>query len=222
MTDIFNAAATAVQAAVSGVAGFGPIIGDSAAPYAMISSPNRNIGGIMPDVVVEEVHHDELMITQHPVEIGAPSADHAFMQPVGVEIHAMWSDSSAQSEGYVQQVYDQLQALQQSAQPFSVTTGKRGYSKMLIRSLVVLTDVAREFALDVRAFCQNIIITNSGSGGGSATGDSMPTDGQQTVASVNPDINGNTYFNTSTISGGLVQMLPAPSSAPTVASVTGG
>lgn len=73
----------------------------------------------------------------------------------------MWSNSSAQSEGYVTQVYEQLQALQQSAQPFALGTGKRDYGTMLMPSMIVITNPETEYALDLRAKCQAIVITST-------------------------------------------------------------
>ena len=86
MSDIFSAAAS--LPAIAGTmlpATFGPLIGDAGAPpYALISPtvPFRNIGGIFPDVTTEEIHRDELQITQHPVETGAPVTDHCFYAAV--------------------------------------------------------------------------------------------------------------------------------------------
>lgn len=182
MSDIFSV--------VAGVAStFGPIIADAGAAFAMISSAERQIAMVFPDIVVEENHHDEMAITQHPVEIGAPITDHAFMQPFTVEIHAMWSNSAAQSEGYVQAVYEQLLAIQASARPFDITTGKRQYSNMLMRSLMVRTDDATEWALDVIAACQQVIIvksTTTTAGSGSSGGASTPSNGAQSVGGVDP------------------------------------
>lgn len=76
--------------------------------YALISSPVRVIGTIIPDVVVEEHHRDQLVITDHPVERGAAISDHAFKLPVEVEIRCGFSNSSAGIEGYVQAVYQEF------------------------------------------------------------------------------------------------------------------
>ncbi|WP_187273274.1 phage baseplate protein [Methylobacterium sp. WL19] len=143
--------------------------------YALISSASRDIGGIMPDVVVEEMHRDELIITDHPVETGAAITDHAFKRPSEVEMRCGFSNSSAGSEGYVQEVYQEFLALQASRQPFNVSTGKRSYRNMLIRGLAVTTDPKSEKALNVVVALREILIvstqrTSSGSGsGGSGT-----------------------------------------------------
>jgi len=50
-------------------------------------------------VTIEEVHTDELEITDHPVESGAAISDHAFKHPAEVTIRMGWSNSSASSGG---------------------------------------------------------------------------------------------------------------------------
>jgi hypothetical protein len=54
---------------------------------------SRSIGTIIPDVMVEEDHHDALIITEHPVETGAKIADHAFKQPARVRLRFGFSNS---------------------------------------------------------------------------------------------------------------------------------
>lgn len=242
MSDIFGAVAGGIGAAANA---FGPLVEDAVSNFALIGTSFRNIGGLYPDVTVEEIHRDELQITQHPVEIGAPISDHAFMQPTTVEIRCGWSNSSAQSEGYVQSVYDALQQLQTSVTPFDVTTGKRFYQNQLVRSLMVRTDVDSEYALMVVALCQQVIITS-----GASTSSSPPnTNGSPSVAaapapslaqpganpsqgfvvqggaasapigSISPDANGNYGFSASPYNVGSQILAPAPPGAPTVESL---
>lgn len=47
----------------------------------------------IPDATIEEVHTDELDVTEHPVEQGATISDHAFKRPSDLVITAGWSDS---------------------------------------------------------------------------------------------------------------------------------
>ena len=54
-----------------------------------------NFAPIIAQATIEEVHHDELMITSHPVEQGAPITDHAFKVPSEVVIRFAWSNSPA-------------------------------------------------------------------------------------------------------------------------------
>lgn len=177
------------------IGNFGPLIGDVASSFASIISANRSIGGIIANVTVEEVHRDEMMITQHPVETGSPVSDHAFVQPPTVEIHAGFSNSSARSEGYVQEIYAAFLALQKSANPFSVVTGKRNYSSMLARNISVKTNEAAEFSLDITVVCQYVAITKGGTTNNSqiTNGSSPQTDagsGQTVTAPSTPEIVG--------------------------------
>ena len=102
--------------------------------------PQRSIGGVTFDVVVEEQHEDTLEITEHPVEHGANISDHAFMKPASVTIRAGVSDGS---------------------EPFDIITGKRKYRNMLIETLSVLTDADSENALVVTADCREVIIVKT-------------------------------------------------------------
>lgn len=50
---------------------------------------------------IREMHRDDLEITEHPVELGAPVADHAFKRPAEVVIECAWSDSPPGSPGLI-------------------------------------------------------------------------------------------------------------------------
>lgn len=54
---------------------------------------STGITQIIKQVTIEEVHSDEMEITEHPVEQGAAIADHAFARPAEVIITAAWSNS---------------------------------------------------------------------------------------------------------------------------------
>lgn len=137
------------------------LIGDILAPYALIASPLRAIGTIIPNAVIEELHSDDLAITDHPVEIGAAISDHAFLLPARLEMRCGWSNSTAGSEGYVQSVYENLLALQREREPFDVFTGKRAYRNMLIGRLAVETTERSESALLVVVGLREVIITST-------------------------------------------------------------
>jgi len=116
--------------------------------------PRRSIGGLYPDVVVEENHEDSLQITEHPVEQGASVADHAFKKPVSVTVRGGVSGSV----GEAREFYEQLRELQALREPFDIVTGKRLYKNMLLESLTVVTDVNTENALLFTAQCREVII----------------------------------------------------------------
>jgi hypothetical protein len=54
----------------------------------------RSIGTIIPDVTIEEHHHDRLEITQHPVAKGTPISDHAYRMPAEVTMRLGWTNSN--------------------------------------------------------------------------------------------------------------------------------
>jgi hypothetical protein len=117
--------------------------------YALITSNKRNIGGIIPNVVIEEVGTDILRISDHPVEVGATVSDHAFKLPCEITLRCGWSDSSGGFEGYSASVYSMLLQLQTARTPFTLSTGKRLYQNMLIGRVEQCPVVRRD--LDVSA-----------------------------------------------------------------------
>jgi len=143
--------------------------------FALITHPNpRQIGTIIPDIVVEEIGHDQLQVTEFPVESGAPISDHAYKRPPEIIMRCGFSNSTVQSEGYVQQVYGLLLDLQDSLEPFDVTTGKRQYSNMMVSSLLVTTDQESEYALNVVVGLKMVIITSTSGGGASSANQASP------------------------------------------------
>lgn len=128
---------------------------------SILISSGRSIGGIVPDVVIEESGRDTLFIPNHPIEKGAATSDHAFMMPAEVEMRVGWSDSSGGFQGYSTIIYEALRGLQQARQPFSVVTGKRFYQNMLIAALEVSTNEASEYSLMARLGLREVIIVST-------------------------------------------------------------
>lgn len=139
--------------------------------YALIQPSARAIGTIFADVTVEESHQDGAVIAQHPVERGALIGDHVIDRPPIVEIRCGFSNSSAGYVGYVQEQYRALLRLKASKQPFSVYTGKRRYTNMLVAGLSVVTDPHSENVLMVSAALQNITIVSTQTAGSGGTAD---------------------------------------------------
>lgn len=124
----------------------------------------RAIGGIIANATISERAIDELEVTQHPVETGSNIADHAFQRPSRITINAGWSNSSLQALGnpnYVVTIYEALQALQQSREPFEVVSGKRVYANMLMTRLYQETDERSENALVAMIDCQQVILAST-------------------------------------------------------------
>lgn len=129
--------------------------------FALIFTSSRAIGTLMPHVVVREVGKDEMVITEHPVETGAPITDHAYLRNAEIEMTVGWSDSTAAQSGYCREVYEELLALQRSRQPFDVFTGKRSYTNMLLSGITQETSVATENVLLVQARLREINIVST-------------------------------------------------------------
>jgi Dit-like phage tail protein len=58
---------------------------------------------LVAQVTLEERHFDEMMITDHPVEMGAVISDHAYQLPSTVVIKCAWSNSPSQPGGLLSQ-----------------------------------------------------------------------------------------------------------------------
>lgn len=133
-------------------------------PESATFSTDRSIGGFTADVTIAEEHTDELTITEHPVEQGASISDHAFKNPVRVVIRVGYSNSSEKAGGdadYMRAQYKNFLTLQATRKPFTITTGKRQYSNMLIQSLGTTTDQSTENALLLTVTCREVIIVST-------------------------------------------------------------
>ncbi|NML34952.1 phage baseplate protein [Paraburkholderia antibiotica] len=130
-------------------------------------SINSSIGSFQGYVTIDEHHHDEMVITDHPVEQGAAISDHAYKKPAEITLTLAWSNSglssitSLQFGSYSQFVYKSLLALQASRTPFDLSTGKRRYTNMLIQSLDTTTDAKTENSLIVTLHCREVIIVQT-------------------------------------------------------------
>lgn len=164
------------------------LVGDTALQFALFFNPKRRIALFAPDVAVEELHIDQMVITDHPVETGASISDHAFMLPPEVELRWGWSNSSSQNQNWTQIIYRSLLFLQASRIPFFIVTGKRVYTDMMLRGLTVTTDPATENVLMVIASCKKVIIVDT-------KGQNAPSkDAQQQPQQTSPVENGGTKF----------------------------
>ena len=121
----------------------------------------RSIGGVFAQVTIQETERDELVISTHPLEQGAPINDHAYKRPSEVTIRAGWSVAWAGDLSDVSGVYGALLAWQASLQPFDLYTGKRHYRNMLIQSINVSTDEHSEWALIAEIVCHEVIIVRT-------------------------------------------------------------
>lgn len=143
---------------------------------ALIFGRKREIGGIIPDVVVSETHTDELQVTDYPVDSGANVTDHAFKKPAIVHATFAWSDSSTLLNSVIaniksgsffkgisttKDIYHALLKMQSDRVLFSLTTGKRKYENVLIESLKVTTTEKTENALVVDVVFREVILATA-------------------------------------------------------------
>lgn len=153
---------------------------------SILIRPKRSIGPLVAQVTLEEVHDDEVEITEHPVEQGAAISDHAFKKPARLRIRCAWSNSPSTSglvdgvigglnstvtgvqslvtgntTNSVRDLYVKLLKLQSDRITFDVFTGKRNYRNMLVKALSVTTDKETENTLAVTASFQQVIIVQT-------------------------------------------------------------
>lgn len=138
----------------------------------LLSGRGRTIMGLFADVTVEEKHKDELKITEHPTETGAPISDHAYKEPPEVTIKVGWSESAGKLNGFLGDtvlggntslsiIYQTLLQLQDRAVPLIISTGKRLYTNMLIKSLNCTTDLQTENVLMIEMTFKKVIIVKT-------------------------------------------------------------
>lgn len=150
----------------------------SASPFTekaaslLLAGQGRTIMGLFADVTIEEKHKDELQITEHPVETGTPISDHAYKEPPELTMKVGWSESAGKLNGIVGNtilsettglvaVYETLQALQDNHVRLIVSTGKRLYTNMLIKSLSCTTDMQSENSLMIDITFKKVVITQT-------------------------------------------------------------
>jgi hypothetical protein len=69
--------------------------------YGIITSDGKQLPDIIAQAVIEEKHHDELEITDHPVQQGAMISDHAYKRPAEVTLSLGWSNSPSLPGGLI-------------------------------------------------------------------------------------------------------------------------
>lgn len=126
---------------------------------------SRSIGGIPVDVVISEEHTATMEIAQHPVESGAKISDHAWREPYTVRLESVVDSPRAVAS------YQALLTLQEKAEPFTLVTGLKIYSNMLIKEITATRD--REFARVLRfsAELQEVIIVSTDASGANSNDD---------------------------------------------------
>lgn len=136
---------------------------------------SRAIGGVFVDVVISEEHTATMEIAEHPVESGAKISDHAWRTPYKVLLESVVDGARAIA------AYQQLLAIQQAAEPFSLVTGLKVYPNMLIKEIVATRDREHARVLKFTAELQEVIIVATESGGDGASGETDSDAGKETT-----------------------------------------
>lgn len=133
----------------------------------------RSIGGIIPDVTIEETHTDKLTVTKHPVERGASVSDHSYKEPAVVTMKIGWSDSNSLIRSIVSgslfsgsissanDMYKAMLDLQVSGSRFDLVTGKRTYTDMLITQIRNTTNAESENSIVLEVDMEQQIVVQT-------------------------------------------------------------
>lgn len=144
----------------------------------LFQQQSRKIGIMVPSVVVSEKHSDTLEITEHPVEKPTSTgagfiADHAYRRPSEVVMEVGFAGGGSlldllDTSGIglsvglsPKEVYAQFLEMQRNRELLDVTTGKRQYSNMLLRTLEVTTDRTTENVLSAVLTLRELILTST-------------------------------------------------------------
>lgn len=128
------------------------------------STPGLNFTS---QVTMSEHHHDELEIEQHPIQVGAPIADHAFVKPAELTLNLMFvppggsSGFTLDAKNYIQYVYSQLESGKSNRVLYTVYTTKRIYTQMLIKSITTETDATKQNILEITLQMQQVLLTSA-------------------------------------------------------------
>ena len=112
---------------------------------------NQRMVASFTPLVIQESIEDPTEITEHPIEDGSVIADHVIKKPITATMDVYFEGSNLKEQ------YEQLLALQTSAQPFTVVFGKRSLDNMLLKSVRQVTDVDSEYVLHLTLSLQQIM-----------------------------------------------------------------
>jgi hypothetical protein len=121
-------------------------------------------GTITADSVLEERYDDESIITENPVETGSVTNDHAYDLPQELDVTYVWSAASPQAGGqvsFLNTMYAQFLALKQGKVLLTVSTGRRLYQNLLIKSISTISDKDTENILQLRLSLRQLILTTT-------------------------------------------------------------
>lgn len=83
--------------------GFGAIMVRPRRGFFPFNDEGESLAPLVAQAYVEEVHNDELEITEHPIEQGAAISDHAYKRPSEVILRCGWSNSPSSAGSLISQ-----------------------------------------------------------------------------------------------------------------------
>lgn len=113
------------------------------------------------EVTEREEMRDEMVVTEHPVEVIGAVSDHMYRRPAELHLRVGWSNAGNDDPDHVINVYQKLLNLKSLRKPMDVYTGKRAYSNMVIQSMVTETDVSSEYALPIDIHFRQVFLVQT-------------------------------------------------------------
>jgi hypothetical protein len=127
------------------------------------------IGPVPIDCVLREKHSSTIEITEIPIETGAKVTDHAVVNPKKLSLEV--------ADGQATASFNALVRFQESRVPFTVVSGLKVYTNMLIKSIDADRDASFSRVLRAMVDLQEVIIVGTsyaadpgGSGGSTPRG----------------------------------------------------
>jgi hypothetical protein len=116
----------------------------------------RSIGSFTIPCIIRENVSDSLTLTDHPVEFGAPITDHAYSNPIELDMEFVYSDQFGL--GTLSEYYTQFSTMAREKQLITIVTGKAVYKNMVIVLVQQATDERTENILSMFIRAREVII----------------------------------------------------------------
>ncbi len=158
------------------------------------------IGSIVVDAVIREVHENTSQVTENPVEEGADVTDHVRIMPKMLTMDCVISDTPLSlsvirnisgAVGSVTELisgrtlskdaYDKLVEIQELREPITVVTGLKAYENMVLERLTTPRDSRTSNAIHFTARFKEVVVARTKTiGGGGSLADGVKSIGAPT------------------------------------------
>lgn len=161
---------------------------------------SSTIGPVAINCVISEKHTAELDITEIPIETGAKVTDHAVVMPKKLTLDIA-NDGAAET-------YNALVRFQESRVPFSIVSGLKVYSNMLVKRIDAERDATFSRVLRGKVDLQEIIIVSTAYAAdpaGTTTGERGAAGGKKSTRAAPPSAERSKDAATANRASGTVQ-----------------